>query len=91
MAPKTNGKAPKKAGKAEKNISKRDKQTKRKRKESYAIYIFKNLRSNILKVVVNRENCDQKVNNHSSVFLSINSIFVQWKLMWHNKCVIRVE
>ena len=43
--PKTSGKAAKKAGKAAKNISKdAKKKTKRKRKESYAIYIFKVLK-----------------------------------------------
>ena len=40
MPPKTSGKAAKKAGKAQKNISK-DKKQKRRRKESYAIYIYK--------------------------------------------------
>lgn len=44
MAPKTSGKAAKKAGKAQKNISKTDKKRKRKRKESYAIYIYKVLK-----------------------------------------------
>uniref|UniRef100_A0A1B0D250 Histone H2B n=2 Tax=Phlebotomus papatasi TaxID=29031 RepID=A0A1B0D250_PHLPP len=44
MAPKTSGKAAKKAGKAQKNISKTDKKKKRKRKESYAIYIYKVLK-----------------------------------------------
>ncbi len=45
MAPKTSGKAAKKAGKAQKNISKGDKKTKhKKRKESYAIYIYKVLK-----------------------------------------------
>lgn len=45
MPPKTSGKAAKKAGKAQKNISKGDKKTKRKRrKESYAIYIYKVLK-----------------------------------------------
>ena len=45
MAPKTSGKAVKKAGKAQKNISKGDKKkNKRKRKESYAIYIYKVLK-----------------------------------------------
>ncbi|CAO1414848.1 unnamed protein product [Diamesa hyperborea] len=40
--PKTSGKAAKKAGKAQKNISKDGKKNRRKkRKESYAIYIFK--------------------------------------------------
>jgi histone H2B len=42
MPPKTSGKAAKKAGKAQKNISKADK--KKKRKESYAIYIYKVLK-----------------------------------------------
>lgn len=43
--PKTSGKAAKKAGKAQKNISKDDKKKRRhKRKESYAIYIFKVLK-----------------------------------------------
>ena len=42
--PKTSGKAAKKAGKAQKNISKDGKKHKRKRKESYAIYIFKVLK-----------------------------------------------
>jgi histone H2B len=42
--PKTSGKAVKKAGKAQKNISKDVKKHKRKRKESYAIYIFKVLK-----------------------------------------------
>ena len=44
MPPKVSGKAAKKAGKAQKNISKGDKKTKRKRKESYAIYIYKVLK-----------------------------------------------
>ncbi|XP_051162640.1 histone H2B [Leptopilina boulardi] len=45
MAPKTSGKAEKKSGKAQKNISKSDKKVKRKkRKESYAIYIYKVLK-----------------------------------------------
>ena len=45
MPPKTSGKAAKKAGKAQKNISKGgEKKRKRKRKESYAIYIFKVLK-----------------------------------------------
>ena len=44
MAPKISGKAAKKAGKAQKNISKGDKKKRRKRKESYAIYIFKVLK-----------------------------------------------
>jgi histone H2B len=45
MPPKTSGKAAKKAGKAQKNISKGDKKSKRKRrKESYAIYIYKVLK-----------------------------------------------
>ena len=45
MAPKTSGKAVKKSGKAQKNISKSDKKGKKKRrKESYAIYIYKVLK-----------------------------------------------
>ncbi|XP_037823537.1 histone H2B-like [Lucilia sericata] len=44
MPPKASGKATKKAGKAQKNISKSDKSRKRKRKESYAIYIYKVLK-----------------------------------------------
>ena len=46
MAPKTSGKAVKKSGKAQKNISKGDDKKKRKmrRKESYAIYIYKVLK-----------------------------------------------
>ena len=45
MAPKTSGKAVRKADKAQKNISKGgDKKRKRKRKESYAIYIYKVLK-----------------------------------------------
>ncbi|XP_051168173.1 histone H2B-like [Leptopilina boulardi] len=45
MAPKTSGKAEKKSGKAQKSISKSDKKVKRKkRKESYAIYIYKVLK-----------------------------------------------
>jgi histone H2B len=44
MPPKTSGKAAKKAGKAQKNISKGDKKRKRRRKESYAIYIYKVLK-----------------------------------------------
>jgi histone H2B len=44
MAPKTSGKAAKKAGKAQKNISKDAKKHRKKRKESYAIYIFKVLK-----------------------------------------------
>jgi histone H2B len=43
--PKTSGKAAKKAGKATKNIAKDDKKKRRhRRKESYAIYIFKVLK-----------------------------------------------
>lgn len=45
MPPKTSGKAAKKSGKAQKNISKSDKKKKKhKRKESYAIYIYKVLK-----------------------------------------------
>jgi hypothetical protein len=44
MTPKTSGKAAKKAGKAQKNISKDGKKHRKKRKESYAIYIFKVLK-----------------------------------------------
>lgn len=45
MAPKNvTGKAMKKSGKAQKNIKRTDKQKKRKRKESYAIYIYKVLK-----------------------------------------------
>ncbi|KAJ8667533.1 hypothetical protein QAD02_009196 [Eretmocerus hayati] len=45
MAPKTSGKAVKKAGKAVKNIAKGDKKKKhKKRRESYAIYIYKVLK-----------------------------------------------
>ncbi|KAK5640926.1 hypothetical protein RI129_009473 [Pyrocoelia pectoralis] len=44
MPPKTSGKAAKKTGKAQKNIAKTDKKKKRKRKESYAIYIYKVLK-----------------------------------------------
>src|ERR1700743_3779340 len=44
MPPKTSGKAAKKAGTAQKNITKGDKKKKRKRKESYAIYIYKVLK-----------------------------------------------
>jgi histone H2B len=44
MPPKTSGKAAKKAGKAQKNIAKGDKKKKRKRKESYAVYIYKVLK-----------------------------------------------
>ncbi|KAG8290174.1 histone H2B [Homalodisca vitripennis] len=40
----TSGKAVKKAGKAQKNITKGDKKKKRRRKESYAIYIYKVLK-----------------------------------------------
>ena len=44
MPPKASGKAVKKAGKAQKNITKGDKKKKRRRKESYAIYIYKVLK-----------------------------------------------
>ncbi|ODM86682.1 Histone H2B.1/H2B.2 [Orchesella cincta] len=45
MPPKASGKAAKKAGKAQKNITKGDgKKRKHKRKESYAIYIYKVLK-----------------------------------------------
>ena len=44
MPPKTSGKAAKKAGKATKNIAKGDKKRSKKRKESYAIYIYKVLK-----------------------------------------------
>lgn len=42
--PKSAGKAVKKAGKAQKNIKKDDKKRHKKRKESYAIYIYKVLK-----------------------------------------------
>ena len=41
QSPKSSGKAAKKAGKAQKSAIKGDKKVKRKRKESYAIYIYK--------------------------------------------------
>ncbi|CAG0904867.1 unnamed protein product [Darwinula stevensoni] len=44
MAPKVSGKAVKKAGKAQKNIAKGDKKKRKKRKESYAVYIYKVLK-----------------------------------------------
>ena len=44
MPPKASGKAAKKAGKAQKSISKGDKKRKKKRRESYAIYIYKVLK-----------------------------------------------
>jgi len=44
MPPKVSGKAAKKAGKASKNIAKGDKKKRKKRKESYAIYIYKELK-----------------------------------------------
>lgn len=44
MAPKTSGKAAKKAGKAQKSITKGDKKKRKKRRESYAIYIYKVLK-----------------------------------------------
>ena len=44
MPPKASGKAVKKAGKAQKNIVKGDRKKKKKRKESYAIYIYKVLK-----------------------------------------------
>ncbi|XP_055645511.1 uncharacterized protein LOC129782167 [Toxorhynchites rutilus septentrionalis] len=45
MAPKTSGKAAKKSGKAQKSITKTDKKKKKvRRKESYAIYIYKVLK-----------------------------------------------
>lgn len=45
MAPKTSGKAAKKSGKAQKTVAKGDKKKKKsRRKESYAIYIFKVLK-----------------------------------------------
>ena len=44
MPPKASGKAAKKAGKAQKSISKGDKKKRRKRRESYAIYIYKVLK-----------------------------------------------
>ncbi|CAG5093041.1 Similar to Histone H2B.1/H2B.2 (Tigriopus californicus) [Cotesia congregata] len=45
MPPKASGKAVKKSGKAQKNITKSDKKNrKKKRKESYAIYIYKVLK-----------------------------------------------
>ena len=43
MPPKASGKAAKKSGKAQKNVDKKSK-TKRRRKESYAIYIYKVLK-----------------------------------------------
>ncbi|XKL62458.1 hypothetical protein PGB90_002291 [Kerria lacca] len=42
--PKSGGKAVKKAGKAQKNIKKDDKKKHKRRKESYAIYIYKVLK-----------------------------------------------
>ncbi|XP_033227177.1 histone H2B-like [Belonocnema kinseyi] len=44
MAPKASSKAVKKSGKAQKNVAKTHKKKKRKRKESYAIYIYKVLK-----------------------------------------------
>ena len=44
MPPKTSGKAAKKAGKASKSIAKGDKKRRKKRRESYAIYIYKVLK-----------------------------------------------
>lgn len=44
MAPKTSGKAEKKSGKAQKSITKSDKVRRKKRKESYAMYIYKVLK-----------------------------------------------
>ena len=44
MPPKASGKAAKKAGKAQKSISKGDKKKRKKRRESYAIYIYKVLK-----------------------------------------------
>ena len=44
MPPKVSGKAAKKSGKAAKAITKGDKKKKGKRKESYAIYIYKVLK-----------------------------------------------
>ena len=44
MPPKASGKAAKEAGKAQKNVSKRDKKKNHKRKESYAVYIYKFLK-----------------------------------------------
>ncbi|GLV44743.1 histone H2B [Carabus blaptoides fortunei] len=44
MPRKTSGKAAKKAGKAQKNISKDNKKKKRRRKESYALHIYKVLK-----------------------------------------------
>ena len=44
MPPKTSGKAAKKAGKATKSIAKGDKKKRKKRRESYAIYIYKVLK-----------------------------------------------
>ena len=41
QSPKSSGKATKKAGKAQKSAIKSDKKVKRKRRESYAIYIYK--------------------------------------------------
>jgi len=44
MPPKASGKAAKKAGKAQKNISKGSGKRRHRRKESYAIYIYKVLK-----------------------------------------------
>ena len=44
MPPKTSGKAAKKSGKATKAVAKDGKKRKHKRKESYAIYIYKVLK-----------------------------------------------
>ncbi|ODN01065.1 Histone H2B.3 [Orchesella cincta] len=44
MPPKASGKVVKKAGKAQKNISKGENKKRSKRKESYAIYIYKVLK-----------------------------------------------
>ena len=74
MPPKTSGKAAKKSGKAQKAISKGDKKKKNKRrKESYAIYIYKVLKqvhpdtgvSSAVRLLLSRELAKQTPNEPS--------------------------
>lgn len=83
MPPKTSGKAAKKAGKAQKNITKGDKKRKRKRKESYAIYIYK-----VLKIVHPDISITSKAMSIMNSFL--NDVFEQLaaeatRLVYYNK------
>ena len=57
MPPKTSGKAAKKSGKAAKAVSKDGKKRRHKRKESYAIYIYK-VREYPIEFAIDIQQCD---------------------------------